>query len=112
MMTAGNRLECRYLGWGDFNKFHQMSLADNEALIYTTAIGDAPVLIRGFLDCTRSVELKERLPEQFSENDLAAVIVEMVRTLPDSLIAEFNEWFHSSQRLSEDATVVAAVMSW
>jgi len=48
-----------------------MPLADNEALIYTT-IGDA-VLIRGF-DCIRSQELKQRLPEQFSENDLAAVM--------------------------------------
>jgi len=37
------------------------------------------------------------LPEQFSENDLAAVIVEMVRTLPDSLMAEVNEWFHSAE---------------
>jgi len=69
-MTAGNRLECQYLGWGDFNKFRQIPLADNEALIYTTPIGDAPVLVRGFIDCIRSEELKERLPEQFSENDL------------------------------------------
>lgn len=111
-MTTGNSLECRYLGWGDFNQFRQMPLADNEALIYTTPIGDAPVLIRGFLDCIRSEELKERLPERFSENDLAAVIVEMVRTLPDSLMAEFNEWFYGAQKVSSGAIVVGAVISW
>lgn len=82
-MTDGNSLECRYLGWDDFNKFRQMPFADNEALIYTTPIGNAPVLVRGFMDCIRSEELKERLSERFSENDLAAVIVEMVRTLPN-----------------------------
>jgi hypothetical protein len=111
-MTADNSLECRYLGWGDSNKFRQMPLADNEALIYTTPIGDAPILVRSFMDCIRSEELKERLPEQFSENDLAAVIVEMVRTLPNHLIPEFNEWFHSAKRLSADTTVIAAVISW
>ncbi|WP_250126389.1 hypothetical protein [Chroococcidiopsis sp. CCMEE 29] len=56
-MTTGNSLECRYLGWGDFNKFRQMPLGDNEALIYTTPIGDAPVLVRGFMDRIRSDEL-------------------------------------------------------
>ncbi len=111
-MTTSGRLECRYLGWGDFNQFRQMSLADCEALIYTTPIGDAPVMIRGFLNCIRSKELKGRLPEEFSENDLAAVMVEMVRTLPDSLMAEFHDWFHSSQKVSSDAVVVAAVISW
>jgi hypothetical protein len=111
-MTVIDRLECRYLGWGDFNQFRQMPLADNEALIYTTPIGDAPVLIRGFLDCIRSKELKERLPERFSENDLAAVIVEMVRTLPDSLMTEFNEWFHGAQKVSSGTIVVCAVISW
>ncbi len=108
-MTAGNSLECRYLGQGDLNQFRQMPLAENEALIYTSSIGDSPVLIRGFLDCIRSEELKERLPEEFSENDLASVIVEMVRTLPDMLL--FNESFHSAE-LSANTTVVAAVISW
>jgi len=32
----------------------------------------------------------------------------MVRTLPDSLMAEVNEWFHSAERLSADA--IAAVI--
>jgi len=36
-MTAGNSLECRYLG--DFNKFRQMPLGTMK-LIYTTS-GDA-----------------------------------------------------------------------
>ena len=108
-MTAGNSLECRYLGSGDLNQFRQMPLAENEALIYTTFTGDVPVLIRGFMDCIRSEELKERLPEQFSENDLASVIVAMVRNLPDMLV--FNESFHSAE-LSANTTVVAAVISW
>ena len=107
-MTAGNSLECRYLGSGDLNQFRQMPLAENEALIYTTFTGDVPVLIRGFMDCIRSEELKERLPKRFSENDLASVIVEMVRTLPDNLLL-FNESFHSE--LSANTRVVA-VISW
>ena len=107
-MTAGNSLECRYLGQGDLNQFRQIPLAENEALIYTSPIGDSPVLIHGFLDCIRSEELKERLPKRFSENDLASVIVEMVRTLPDMLV--FNEWLHSE--LSANTTVIAAVISW
>lgn len=110
MMTAGNSLECRYLGSGDLNQFRQKPLAENEALIYTTFTGDVPVLISGFLDCIRSEELKERLPEQFSENDLVSVIVPMVRNLPDSLLI-FNESFHSAE-LCANTTVVAAVISW
>ncbi|MDM9384874.1 hypothetical protein QUB80_29890 [Chlorogloeopsis sp. ULAP01] len=81
-MTTSNSLECRYLGWGSLKEFRQIPLADDEALIYTTAIGNAPVLIRGFLNCIRSEELKRRLPEQFSENDLAGVIVEMLSSSP------------------------------
>jgi hypothetical protein len=111
-MTTGNSLECRYLGWGDFNKFRQMPLGDNEALIYTTPIADVPVLIRGFMDCVRSEELKEKLPERFSENDLAAPIVEMVRTLPNSLMAEFNELSESAKTVSPETIVVCAVISW
>lgn len=109
MMTVGNSLECRYLGQGDLNQFRQIPLAENEALIYTTFTRDVPVLISGLLDCIRSEELTERLPEEFSENDLASVIVEMVRTLPDMLL--FNESFHSAE-LSANTTVVAAVVSW
>lgn len=109
MMSAGNSLECRYLGRGDLNQFRQMPLAENEALIYTPFTSDVPVLIRGFMDCLRSEELKERLPEQFSENDLASVIVAMVRNLPDMLV--LNESFHSAE-LSANTIVVAAVISW
>jgi len=109
-MSTGNNLECRYLSWGDFNKFRQIPLADNEALIYTNPIGDRPTLIRGFLDCIRSEELKARLPKQFSENDLAASMVEMVRNLPDSLIAQFKDWC-DAQKFA-DTTVIAAVISW
>ncbi|MEA5506043.1 hypothetical protein VB735_23575 [Halotia wernerae UHCC 0503] len=111
-MTISNSLECRYLGWGDFHRFHQMPFAKNETLIYTTPIGSAPVLIRGFLNCIRSEEVKEKLPQQFSENDLVAVMVEMVRTLPDSLMQEFNEWFYSNQKVSSNTIVVCAVISW
>ena len=51
--------------------------------------------IRGFMDCLRSEELKERLPKQFSENDLAGSIVTLVRNLPNSLIEKINESFHN-----------------
>ena len=108
MLSADNSLECRYLGLGDLNQFRQMPLAENEALIYTTFTRDVPVLISGLLDCIRSEELKERLPEQFSENDLASVIVAMVRNLPDMRV--FNESFQSE--LSANTTVVATVISW
>ena len=109
MMSAGNSLECRYLGWGDLNQYRLKPLAENEALIYTTFTRDVPVLISGLLDCIRSEELKERLPAQFSENDLASTIVAMVRNLPDMLV--FNEPFHSAE-LSANTAVVAAVISW
>lgn len=111
MMSAGKSLECRYLGWGDLNQFRQIPLAENEALIYTTPVGKVPGLIRGFMDCLRSEELKERLPEQFSENDLAGSIVALVRNLPNGLIEEINESFHNVE-LSANTTVVAAVISW
>ena len=112
-MTAGDSLECRYVGWGDFNKLRQMPLADNEALIYTPISGNVPVLIHGFLTCLRSEEVKKRFPEQFSENDLVEVIVPMLRNLPDSLLQEFNEWFDSAERYpSNGKIVVAAVISW
>ena len=83
MLSADNSLECRYLGLGDLNQFRQMPLAENEALIYTIFTRDVPVLMSGFLDCIRSEELREKLAEQFSENDLASIIVAMVRNLPD-----------------------------
>ncbi len=111
MMSAGNSLECRYLGWGDLNQFRQIPLAENEALIYTTPAGKVPVLIRGFMDCLRSEELKKRLPEQFSENDLAGSIVALVRNLPNSLIEKINESSHNVE-LSANTIVVAAVISW
>lgn len=111
MMSAGNSLECRYLGWGDLNQFRQIPLAENEALIYTTPVGKVPVLIRGFMDCLRSEELKERLPEQFSENDLAGSIIALVRNLPNSLIEKINESSHNVE-LSANTIVVAAVISW
>lgn len=111
MMSAGNSLECRYLGWGDLNQFRQITLAENEALIYTTPVIKVPVLIHGFMDYLRSEELKKRLPEQFSENDLAGSIVALVRNLPDGLIEEINESFHNAE-LSVNTTVVAAVISW
>ena len=109
MMSAGNSLECRYLGSGDLKQYRQKPLAENEALIYTTFTRDVPVLISGLLDCICSEELRERLPAQFSENDLASAIVGMVRNLPDMRV--FNESFHSAE-LSADATVVAAIVSW
>lgn len=111
-MTISNSLKCRYLGWGEFNQFRQIALANNEVLIYTTAIGSEPVLIRGFLNCLRSEEIKDKLPQQFSENDQAAVMVEMVRTLPKSLLQEFNEWSENTQNVSSDNIAVCAVISW
>ena len=107
----GDSLECRYLGWGDFNRFQQMPLSDNEALIYTIP-GAAPALINGFLDCLRSEVIKARVPEQFSENDLAEVMVGMVRTLPDSVLKELNEWSNNADKSSSDAPVVGAVLRW
>lgn len=109
-MSASN-IECRYLGWGDLQEFRQTSLADNEALIYTTPTGDVPVLIRGFLNCIRSNELKANLPTQLSENDLVGAIVAMVRNLPESLLSEFNEWLHSTQTKFTN-TVVCASLIW
>jgi hypothetical protein len=107
-MNASN-IECRYLGWGDLQKFRQTSLADNEALIYTPPTGDIPVLIRGFLNCIRSNELKAKLPTQLSENDLVGAIVAMVRNLPDNLLAEFDEWLRSTQTKSTNTVVYAAL---
>ena len=89
-MTAGDSLECRYLGWGRFNKLRQMPLTDNEVLIYTSPIGNVQVLLHGFLNCIRSEEIKKRFPEQFSENDLAGVTVAMVKNMPDGLLPEFH----------------------
>ena len=63
------------------------------------------------MDCLRSEELKERLPEQFSENDLAGSIVALVRNLPNGLIEEINKSFHNVE-LSANVIVVAAVISW
>lgn len=133
-MTAGDSLKCRYVGWGRFNKLRQMPLAGNEALIYTTSIGNVRVLLHGFLNCIRSEEVKKRFPKQFSENDLAGVTVAMVRNLPDGLLQEFHagvtvamiktfsdsllpfnewEWFDNAERFSSDTKiVVGAVIGW
>lgn len=107
----GNSLECRYLGCGDFSKFQQMPLADNEALIYTIP-GAAPALINGFLDCLRSEVIKARVPEQFSENDLAEVMVGMVKTLPDSVLKELSESSNNADQGSSNTLVVGAVLRW
>ncbi|AFZ33059.1 hypothetical protein Glo7428_4623 [Gloeocapsa sp. PCC 7428] len=110
-MSTNNFVKCRYLGWGDLQEFRQTSLADNEALIYTTPTSDVPVLIRGFLNCIRSNELKAKLPAQLSENDLVGAIVAMVRNLPETLLTEFDEWLRNTQSKSTD-TVVCAALSW
>ena len=112
-MNINNSLECRYLGWGDLDKFQQMSLADNEALIYTVAAGRSPLLIRGFLDCIRSEKVIQQVPKRFSENDLVEVMVGMVRSLPDSLLKEFHQLPTNAQRASKDIqSVICAVISW
>lgn len=111
-MTIQNSWECRYLGWGEFNQFRHLPLANNEVLIYTTAIGNEPVLIRGFLEFIRSEEIKEQLPQDYSENDLAAVMVEMVRTLPKGLLQEFHECSQNVQSAASDNIVICAVISW
>ncbi|AFZ38135.1 hypothetical protein Sta7437_4681 (plasmid) [Stanieria cyanosphaera PCC 7437] len=112
-MTTNNSLECRYLGWGNLDKFQQMSLADNQALIYTVLADRSPVLIRGFLDCIRSEEVIQRVPQRFSVNDLVEVMVGMVRSLPDSLLQEFHQFSTNTYRASnDDQPVVCAVISW
>lgn len=103
---AGDLLQCEYLGWGKLESFRSRALSENEALIYTEIAGTAPVLVRGFLDCLRSPELQVKVPQRFSENNLADFVVEMVRTLPESLL---QEW---ANQLDTDQTMVCAVLRW
>ncbi|MBD6618371.1 hypothetical protein FNW02_21725 [Komarekiella sp. 'clone 1'] len=103
---VGNLLQCEYLGWGKLEPFRARSLSENEALIFTAIAGTAPVLIRGFLNCLRSPELEAKIPQQFSENDVAGVMVEMVRTLPESLL---QQWANQS---NTDQTMVCAILRW
>lgn len=103
---AGNLLQCEFIGWGKLESFRSRSLSENEALIFTEIAGTAPVLIRGFLDCLRSPELQAKVPQQFSENNVAQFIVEMVRTLPESLL---QEWANQSDT---EQTMIFALLRW
>ena len=103
---VGNLSQCEYLGWGKLESFRSRSLSRNEALIFTEIAGTAPVLIRGFLSCLRSPELKAKIPQQFSESDVAEFVVEMVRTLPENLL---QEWANQS---NTDRSVVCAILRW
>jgi hypothetical protein len=102
-----NSLQCEYIGWGNLEQFRPSVINDSQVLISTPITGSAPVLIHGFLDCLRSPELLAKIPPQFSENDVAGVMVEMVRTLPDSLL---QEWGNQSN--ITDKTVVFAMLCW
>ncbi|MBA3921961.1 MAG: hypothetical protein H0X31_09795 [Nostocaceae cyanobacterium] len=101
---SSNSVECNYLGWGELTNFQSKVVGKNEALIFTPPADSAPVLIQGFLDCLRSTETRAKIPSQFSENDLAGVMVEMVRTLPKDL---WNEWTKDNAQ-----KVVCAVLRW
>lgn len=103
---VGNLLQCEYLGWGKLESFRSRSLLPNEALIFTEIAGTAPVLIQGFLDCLRSPELQTKVPQQFSENDVAEFMVEMVRTLPEMLLQEWASQSDTNQ------TMVYAILRW
>ncbi|MGL5082015.1 MAG: hypothetical protein ACRC8A_11070 [Microcoleaceae cyanobacterium] len=103
---VGNLLQCEYLGWGKLESFRSRSLSENETLIFTEIAGTAPVLIRGFLDCLRSPELHAKTPQQFSESNMAEFMVEMVRTLPESLL---QEWANQS---NTDQNMVCAILRW
>lgn len=112
-MNINNSLECRYLGRGDLDKFQQMSLADNEALIYTAPAIRSSILVHGFLDCIRSEEVIQQVPKRFSENDLAEVMVGMVRSLPDSLLKELQQFSLDTHTASREAQpVICGVISW
>ena len=103
----GNSLQCEYIGWGNLDRFQSQAVAENEALIFTPPADNAPMLIHGFLDCLRSPELQAKIPQQFSENDVAGVMVEMVRTLPESLL---KEWRNQSN--TTDQRAVCAILRW
>jgi hypothetical protein len=113
MVVANDNLVCRYIGSGNFNRLAQTPVADNEVLIYTDPVDERAVLIRGFLESIRSEEVRKKVPQEFSENDLAAVIVEMVRNLLDSLLVEFDRLSNGAKMSSSDSkVVVCAVISW
>ncbi len=103
---VGNLVQCEYIGWGKLESFRSRSLLTNEALIFTEIAGTASVLIRGFLDCLRSPELQAKIPQQFSESNIADFMVEMVRTLPESLLQEWANQSHTNQ------TMVCAILRW
>lgn len=79
--------------------------ARNARLIFTAAAQTAPVLIRGFLASVRSPAVGASLPPTVSENDVAQVIVEMVRTLPETL---WKEWVQGEA----NGAVVCAKLRW
>lgn len=113
MIAIYNHLQCRYLGSGNLNTLRKIPLADNEVLIYTEPNGDRLVLLRGFLEFIRSDEVRKKIPQQFSENDLAEVLIEMVETLLNSLLVEFDWLSHSMPKSSSDSqVVVCAILSW
>ncbi len=101
---SSNSLACNYLAWGELTKFRARVIGQNEALIFTATADNAPMLIRGFLDCLRSPELQAKIPPQYSENDLAAVMVEMVRTLPQDL---WQDWANDNNQQA-----VCAILRW
>ncbi|ABA23344.1 hypothetical protein Ava_3739 [Trichormus variabilis ATCC 29413] len=102
----GNSLQCEYIGWGNLEQVRSQPVAENEALIFTDPAGSAGILIHGFLDCLRSPELQAKIPRQFSENDVAGVMVEMVRTLPENLLKEWRNQSNTNQ------TAVCAKLRW
>ena len=105
---SSNSIACNYLGWGELTKFQSKAIGKNEALIFAASADNAPMLIQGFLDCLHSPELQAKIPPQYSdndsENDLAAAIVEMVRTLPPDL---WQNWANNNDR-----QVICAVLRW
>lgn len=104
-MTRENSLACEYLGWGRLEELKSRPLAENEAFLSTMPVNSPGALVRGFLDAARSPEQQAKIPTQYSENDLAEPIVEMVRTLPEDA---FQEWSNSSNQ----DKVVGAILHW
>jgi hypothetical protein len=101
-----NSLQCDYVGWGLLEQFRSsLPVAENETLLFTAPAEVAPVLIRGFLTSVRSAEVQATFPPDFSENDVAEVIVEMVRTLPETL---WQEW----AQVGANEAVVCAKLRW
>lgn len=105
-MNDGNPLQCEYLGWGKLEELQSRPIADNEALLSTDPVDSPGALVRGFLNAARSQERQNKIPPQYSENDLAEPIVEMVRTLPEHTL---QEW---SNPLKIQNTITAAILRW